>query len=122
MLERADGINRYGTFEVFLEEWDKTMSDRDYKPTYGESARSAGDRIVSLFDELHDDKNYLFISHGGAIGDAVRNLFPGTLFTLATDPLKKIKWLDIPECSITEIQKAEGNYLLKRVGDMLHLV
>ncbi|MBP9690796.1 histidine phosphatase family protein [Candidatus Woesebacteria bacterium] len=111
-----------GTYEAFLEEWDKTMADRDYEPTHGDSARFAGDRITSLLDELCEDKNYLLISHGGTIGDAVRNLFADSLFTLTTDSIKKIQWLDIPECSVTEIQKIEGRYLLQRVGDTSHLV
>jgi broad specificity phosphatase PhoE len=57
LRERMEYEQAFGTFEKFLEEWDKTMADRTYQPPYGDSARSAGNRIMSLFDEQNDDKN-----------------------------------------------------------------
>ncbi|PIY79316.1 MAG: hypothetical protein COY81_03270 [Candidatus Pacebacteria bacterium CG_4_10_14_0_8_um_filter_43_12] len=121
LKERMEYEPRLGTFETFLKEWDKTMVDRTYQPPYGDSALKAGNRITSLFEELNIDKNYLFISHGGVIGDVIRNLFPDTAVSLTTDPLKNLQWLNISECSITEIQKVTGLYSLKRVSDISHL-
>jgi len=123
LKERMEYDPSFGTFEAFLKEWGETMADREYQPPYGDSALQAGKRIVSLFDELNDDdKNYLFISHGGVIGDAVRNLFPDSALSLTTDLSKNLRWLDVSECSITEIQKVDHFYSLKRVGDTSHLV
>ena len=121
LKERMEYEPRYGSFEAFLGEWDKTMADRMYEPRYGDSAVHAGDRIISLFEELKDDKNYVCISHGGTIGDVVRNLFSETMYTLTTDSLKPLKWLNIPEASVTEIQKIGDTYTLKMVGNISHL-
>ncbi len=121
LLERMMYEPSCGTFEAFLAEWDKTMVDRDYQPPYGDSSKSAGERVIRLLDEIHDDKNYLLVSHGGTIGDTVRNLFPSGFYTLTTDHLKKIQWLNISECSITEIQKNGDNLSLTRVSDTAHL-
>jgi len=122
LKERMEYEPKYGGFEAFLGEWDKTMVDRRYQPPYGDSAVLAGDRIVSLLEELNDDNNYVCISHGGIIGDVVRNLFPESLYTLTADPLKPLKWLNIPEASITEIEKVGDIYTLKMVGNISHLV
>ncbi len=121
LKERMEYEPSFGTFEKFLQEWDKTMADRKYQPPLGDSAYKAGNRVKSLFDELNDDNNYVCISHGGVIGDIVRNLFSDTNLSLTTDSVKNLQWLNIPECSITEIQKVAGTYLLNRVGDISHL-
>ncbi|HOZ03596.1 MAG TPA: histidine phosphatase family protein [Candidatus Woesebacteria bacterium] len=122
LKERMEYEPMHGSFDDFLKEWDKTMANRTYQPSYGDSAILAGNRIISLFEELEDDKNYVCISHGGTIGDVVRNLFSENMYTLTADPSKPLKWLDIPEASVTEIQKIGGIYTLKMVGNISHLV
>lgn len=102
LKERMEYEPGFGNFETFLEEWDKTMASCEYQPPYGNSAISAGNRIANLFDELEEDGNYLFISHGGVIGDVIRNLFPELQLTLTADPVKNLRWLHIAECSISE--------------------
>lgn len=121
LRERMEYETTFGTFESFLGEWDKTMADRNYQPPYGDSAHKAGSRIITLFTELEEDKNYVFVSHGGIIGDVVRNLFAANLYTLTTDPTTDLKWLNIPETSITEIHKRGDTYTLTMVGDTSHL-
>ncbi len=121
LKERMEYEPKQGSFESFLGEWDKTMADRMYQPPYGDSAVHAGDRIVSLLEEINDDNNYVCISHGGVIGDVVRNLFPERLYALKADPIKPLKWLNIPEASITEIEKVGDIYSLKMVGNISHL-
>lgn len=121
LRERMEYEPKLGTFEEFLTEWDKTMADRQYQPPYGDSAYNAGKRVENLLEELNADKNYVCISHGGVIGDVVRNLFPDAGLSLTTDPLKNLQWLNISECSITEIQKVAGTYSLNRVSDISHL-
>ncbi len=122
LKERMEYEPKYGSFEAFLGEWDKTMADRMYQPPYGDSATQAGNRVISLFDDLKDDKNYLLISHGGTIGDVVRNIFPESSYTLRSDPFKSLKWLSIPEASVTEIQKIGDSFTLIMVGSTSHLV
>ena len=122
LKERMEYEPKHGNFEVFLEEWDKTMANRTYQPPYGDSATLAGNRIISLFEEMTDDKSYVCISHGGVIGDVVRNLFSENLYTLTVDPIKPLKWLNISEASVTVIQKIGHTYTLKMVGNTSHLV
>lgn len=121
LKERMEYEPKRGSFDAFLDEWDKTMANRMYQPPYGDSAVHAGNRIISLLEELDDDNHYVCISHGGIIGDVVRNLFSESLYTLTTDLSKSLKWLNIPEASITEIHKAGKIYTLKMVGDISHL-
>ena len=121
LKERMEYEPKQGSFEEFLGEWYKTMANRMYQPLYGDSAVHAGNRIISLLEELYDDNHYVCISHGGIIGDVVRNLFSEGLYTLTADPSKPLKWLNIPEASITEIQKVGDIYTLKMVGDTSHL-
>lgn len=121
LKERMEYEPRRGSFEEFLGEWDKTMANRMYQPPYGDSAVHAGNRIIRLLEELDDDNNYVYISHGGVIGDVIRNLFSERSYTLTNDPSKPLKWLNIPEASITEIEKVGDIYTLKMVGDISHL-
>ncbi len=109
------------TFEEFLVEWDNTMGNRNYQPIYGDTAYNAGVRLQSLLDELPADGNYIIVSHGGIIGDLLRNLFTDTPLTFKTDPIKSLSWVVISECSITELKKETDQYKLVRVNDTQHL-
>ena len=122
LKERMEYEPKHGSFESFLGEWDKTMVNRMYQPPYGDSAVHTGDRIISLFEEFNDDNNYVCISHGGTIGDVVRNLFPESLYKLTVDSSKSLKWVNIPESSITDIEKVGCIYNLKMGGNISHLM
>ncbi len=121
LKERMEYEPKLGSFDAFLGEWDKTMADRTYQPPYGDSATLAGDRIIRLLDELQDERNYVLISHGGIIGDVIRNVFKQDEYNLTVDVATKLKWLHVPETSITEIEKKGDTYILKKVCDTSHL-
>ncbi len=110
------------TFDEFLNMWNLTTSDRDFQPPYGDSAQVAGDRLKSVIDELADDGVHLVVSHGGVIGDFLRNLFPEEALPFRSHPSSDLKWVEISECSITEVQKEGGAYVLKRANDITHLL
>lgn len=107
------------TFEEFLLEWDKTMGDRNYVPLYGNSAFETGRKLTEFLEEIIEDS--VLISHGGAIGDLLRNMFSDAPLTFLNDKEKDLKWVQISECSITEIVKEGNNFTLKRVNDAEHL-
>ncbi len=110
------------TFDEFLNMWNLTTSDRDFQPPYGDSARASGDRLKSVLDEVADDAVHLIVSHGGVIGDFLRNLFPDEALPFGSHPSSTLKWVEISECSITEVQREGGAYVLKRANDTNHLL
>ncbi len=107
------------TFEEFLLEWDKTMDDRNYTPLYGNSAFESGRGLAQFLEELTEDS--ILISHGGTIGDLLRNMFGDDKLTFLKDTKKNLKWIQISECSITEITKDDNKLTIKRVNDTNHL-
>lgn len=120
LKERMIYDPNYGiTFEAFLDEWDKTMADRNYLPIYGDDAFSAGERVSALIKEIAEDS--VIVSHGGAIGDFLRNVFGDEKLQFVHDPKKNLQWVQISECSITEIYKEGTTFSLKRVNDTKHL-
>ena len=61
----------------FLAEWHKATADRDYAPKYGASSRATGERIRELIRQVgSEDQHLVLVSHGGAIVDLLRTLFP----------------------------------------------
>ncbi len=122
LLERmVFDASKEKTFEEFLGEWNKTTADRTYQPLYGDSVNISGERMKSLLDEFDDDKTHLIVTHGGIIGDVLQNLFSDELLPFRSDPTSSLKWVEISECSITELQKKDGKYVLKRASDTSHL-
>jgi broad specificity phosphatase PhoE len=109
-------------FGEFLQEWDKTMANRTYQPTYGDSSNSSGERLKNLLDEVTNQHINVFVSHAGVIGDLLRTVFTDQMLPFQDDPVASLKWVPIRECSITEIHKENNVYTLKRVNDTNHLV
>lgn len=110
------------SFEEFLKEWDKTSVDREYRPPVGDSARMSGYRIKSLIEEIDAvNKTFLIVTHGGIIGDFLRNMFPENMLPFQTNPSSSIRYVEILECPITIVEKNENEYLLKGVNNTGHL-
>jgi broad specificity phosphatase PhoE len=114
------------SFEDFLIEWDKTSADRNYRPPEGDSAVMAGKRLQSLIEEVDSkDSVILIITHGGIIGDFLRNNFPEDLLPFQTDMrspiIPIIRYVEILECSITLVEKDDKKYSLKTVNHTAHL-
>ncbi|MBI2033471.1 MAG: histidine phosphatase family protein, partial [Candidatus Levybacteria bacterium] len=73
------GSKENETLEDFIKEWQKTDLDRDYQPHHGFSSRESGRRLESFLDEISKELTegiVLAVTHGGIIGDLLRNVFP----------------------------------------------
>jgi broad specificity phosphatase PhoE len=112
------------SFDEFIREWNKTDLDRKYHPEQGMSSLDNGERMRLLLEELTEkyiDGNILLVSHGGTIGDLLRNLFTEHMLTHKTEPISGAKYIDILECSITMIEKNADSYNFIKIGDTSHL-
>lgn len=111
------------TFDEFLSEWYKTDLDRNYLPKHGRGSIENGKNAKSMLEKLekeYGDGNVLIVTHGGTIGDLLRNLFKD----LPHVPAKlnpEVKYIKIHECSITVIEKQNDNYKLIQLSDTTHL-
>ena len=78
LKERIDWVDHQQTREQFLREWVKATADRDFTPPHGQSSRETGERLEQFLRGLKQRqlKRVLLVSHGGAIMDFLRNLFP----------------------------------------------
>ncbi len=112
------------TFEEFMIEWGKTDLDRAFVPEVGDSSVNKGKimkKVIEEIEEKYKDGNIAIVTHGGAIGDLLRNLFPEHKFVYTIGEHSKGPYLDISECSITVIQKENGKYDLVKYADFEHL-
>lgn len=113
------------TFEEFVKEWYKTDIDRSHKSAVGMSSAGNGERIRKILDMIsqrHKEGNILVVSHGGTIGDMLRNLFGES--TIEHKPWKnpEAKYIDIHECSITIVEKENDQYKLVSINGQEHLL
>lgn len=123
LVERLEWENGE-TFDEFITEWNKTDIDRSYLPKKGMTSKTNGERMKNLLDELankHRKGNILIVSHGGTIGDLLRNLFTEKAIEHKTEPMSGARYIDILECGITTVRESDGKYELLRMGDISHL-
>jgi broad specificity phosphatase PhoE len=63
------------TIEAFLDDWRRSVMDRDFIPPDGESSRQAGDRMRAFVREVSDlNGTVVAVTHGGATTDVLRTL------------------------------------------------
>lgn len=125
LTERMNwGDKKDETFAEFIEEWQKTDSDRNYKPSHVKSSSENGNGLRSLVDELslkNESATILIVTHGGTIGDFLRNEFNENELELAVNSKFQTRYVDISECSITIVEKEKNKYRLKEFGSTHHL-
>ena len=122
LKERMVFDEKWGiSYEEYLVEWNKATFDRFYKSSCGDSSFVSGNRLKSVLDEISNDKANVIVTHGGIIGDFLRNVFPNNLLKFCSDPKSSLKWIEILECSITEVSKNSDVYRFKRINDVSHL-
>lgn len=110
------------TFEEFIKEWDKTQLDRNYIPPNGDSSFGTGERIKAVLEEVaQENKTIAVVTHGGAIGDFLMNTFAENQLEFSIDPDSNARYIEISECSITEVVKSGNKFILKKFGDASHL-
>jgi broad specificity phosphatase PhoE len=63
------------TFEQFLAEWDRSVLDRDFVPSHGDSSRRAAARLRDfLLDLAAEPGPVAAVTHGGVTADLLRTL------------------------------------------------
>lgn len=98
-----------------------SVQDRSYVLPNGESSISAGKRVEEVLQNfIHAPfKNVVLISHGGVIGDYLRNVFPEKhLQKLSPSFIKK---LEVDSSSITKIRYKNHNFFLEELNSTQHL-
>jgi broad specificity phosphatase PhoE len=131
LKERMDfGDSPYEKFEDFLKEWQRTLVDRDYQPTSGDSSRAAGRRFLEFMHQVpRNFETVAIFAHGGVIRDAVENLIDERHIKRAeADTLMprfsriKDEGKGLSHCSMTIITfDEEGKYALEFLGSTKHL-
>lgn len=122
LRERMNWGDKVGqSFDDFLEEWNKTVEDRDFQPEVGDSSRQAGARMQSLVNELdvqYQNKNILLVTSGGVIADLLRNLFAENV---VRSFMRDFPYHGLSECSITIITKDGDQVNLEEYNNTTHL-
>ncbi len=112
------------SFDDFIKEWNKTDFDRSYQPTHGHASKEKGRQMKDVITKLsatYEDGNILIVTHGGSIGDLLRNLFGEENITHQTDTYSGAKFIKVDESSITIIEKRDDGYQLVAIGSVDHL-
>lgn len=123
LIERLEWENDE-SFDEFIAEWNKTDIDRSYLPRKGMASKTNGERMKNLLDELvdkYEEGNILIVSHGGTIGDVLRNLFTEEAIEHKIEPISGARYIDILECGVTTTRKTDDKYELLKIGDISHL-
>lgn len=124
LRERMNWGDKIGeSFEEFISEWQKTDLDRDYQPSHGYSSKESGHRLESFLQDISkgiDDDIILVVTHGGIIGDLLRNVFLEKDLPFVTNEISKARYIEILECSIT-ILKKDKELIPGKIGDISHL-
>jgi broad specificity phosphatase PhoE len=123
LLERLEW-EKDEPLEEFISQWGKSDLNRNYQPIIGESSVEKGRIMRKVIDELaskYTDGNILIVTHGGAIGDLLRNLFGQKTLPDEIDPVTKAPHIPISECSITVVEKENDSFTLVRLNDISHL-
>jgi broad specificity phosphatase PhoE len=113
------------TFEEFIKEWENTDRDRSFVPSKGESSNNKGILMRQVFDELsqkYKEGNIVIVTHGGAIGDLLRNISSKIKLPNRKEPLTGFRYSAILECSITILQKNKNGFEIIQVGNIDHLL
>lgn len=123
LVERLEWENEE-SFDDFISEWNRTDIDRNYQPKKGLASSVNGQQMKKLLEELsdkHKEGKILIVTHGGTIGDLLRNLFTEEAIEHKIEKVSGAKYIKILECSVTIIQENKGKYSLLKLGDTSHL-
>ncbi|MDO7907667.1 histidine phosphatase family protein [Paenibacillus sp. JX-17] len=126
LRERANWGDLPGqSFEEFIAMWERCTREPAYLPPVGDSAKLAGQRMASVCVEMAlkhpPDSHIVLVTHGGIITDFL-------VHTLAEQDLNR--WHPefirlqsglIPECSITRLNYAEGEFEMASFAMIEHL-
>ena len=109
------------SYEEFLQEWHRATVERNYSSKGRDTAKFSGERLKSVIKEILEGETALIVAHSGIIGDFLTNYFPKEKLPFQLDMHDSSLFVEILECSITEIQIDGNKTTLVRVNDASHL-
>jgi broad specificity phosphatase PhoE len=92
------------SLERFLVEWQRTSTERTYRPMVGDSSTDAADRFIAALVDLGrsiQDGPVVVVTHGGVTVDALRTLV-GDASVMNADP--DLIHDGVPCCAITHLE------------------
>jgi broad specificity phosphatase PhoE len=120
LRERANwGDDPAQTCEEFVAMWEYATHHRDWQPPISDSSRRAGERLEEFLRALADaypDAHLALVTHGGFIGDLVRNLFSDADVRRYNADISTVA-----HCSITAVSHVAGHYYLAAYANDHHL-
>lgn len=111
------------SFDAFIDRWNETDLDRSLTPKDGKSSHENGKQLKYFLDEIsknYNESNVLIVTHGGTLGDLLRELFSEDNIPHVAEPKIGARYIEIAECAVTIIQKANDKYDLIKLNDVSH--
>lgn len=125
LRERANwGDLKMQDFKEFCDEWYESSKDRKIAKHNRFSSFDTGENVRKMLievDSKYKNQNIIFVSHGGAIADFLRNVFGDEYMSQFLT--KDVYLLDssVSECSITHVTIDENKFNLLSFADLAHL-
>lgn len=108
------------TWQQFWAMWEHATRDRDWQPPVGDSSRAAGERLERFMSALGTSApmaSFVLVTHGGIIGDMLRNLFTEAELRAVIGDVDKMGY-----CSVKRIERTSaGQYCLDACANGTHL-
>jgi len=121
LIERMIWSDPKITRQEFIREWIKSTNNREYVPKYGDSSRATGERIHQLVNKVSKDQNHIvFVTHGGAILDYLRNMFGDERLSSIKIAYQEGNDFQMMNCAINKIVLNDRS-VLKRLNFTEHL-
>ena len=121
LIERMIWSDPKITRQEFIREWIKSTNNREYVPKYGDSSRATGERIHQLVNKVSKDQNHIvFVTHGGAILDYLRNMFGDAKLSSIKIAYQEGNDFQMMNCAINKIVLNDRS-VLKRLNFTEHL-
>lgn len=109
------------TFQGYVKLISQSVHDRDYVLPNGVSSRIAGERFEAALRDISQKQfqNVVIVSHGGIIGDFVRNIFSEE--EIKRQSVAFMQYLQVNSCSITQVYLEDNKFYLKQLNETSHL-
>ncbi len=102
--------------EAFFAEWERTVADRDYVPSRGDSSRAAAARFAMFLDQAdrgHRAGPIVVVSHGGVTIDLLRDLIGDERLEAAAPGVMD---RGMPPCGLTTLAGSAPAWCVLGIG------